>query len=522
MIKNFLKRGFWPRLVMGLIFLLEFILLVFVIWLFASSALASALALPFLLLVFVYGLVLMAYIVNTKVPDAYKISWLFIVGALPFFGSVFYFVFANKKPTRKSQKLLKKFTEVFHNDLSLPETENRLAAYHPEAIGIARYLQNSSHSGIYENTDVTYFPLGDSAYPVILSELKKAKHYIFMQYFILAPGVFLDSVLNILYQKVKEGVDVRILYDDFGCFSTLPVGFDEELRKKGIKCYAFNKFHPTLNVRMNNRDHRKILVIDGHTSFTGGINVADEYINRKKRFGHWKDNCVMLKGQGTYGLTLMFLAAYQVVIGRDKKIDFDYYRPVTFIDEIGGFPPTRGFVAPYADYPSSGEPVGERLYVSLCQKSRNYVYCATPYLLIDSELRNALCQAADEGKDVRILLPGIPDKKLVYQLTLYNCGPLLEHGVRIYTYTHGFVHEKTFLVDDKMGSVGTINLDYRSLYLHFENGVYMVGCPALSSIKRDFLDTFALSHEMSLEEWKKEHRGKKIALGLLSLFSPFL
>ncbi len=522
MIGRFLKRGFWPKLVAGIIFLLEFALFVLLIYLFATSILVSAWALPFIVAVFVYDLLLMVYIVNTDVPDAYKMSWLFIVGALPVFGSAFYFVFANKKPTRKTKKLLKQFDSVFHSDPSLPETENRLGAYYPEAIGIAKYLQKASRTGVYENTEVTYFPLGDHAYPRMLEELKKAKHYIFMEYFILAPGKFLDSVMEILVRKAAEGLDVRLVYDDFGSFSTLPVGFDEKVRKSGIKCYAFNKFHPTLNVRMNNRDHRKILVIDGHTSFTGGINIADEYINAEKRFGHWKDNCLMLKGQGTYGLTLMFLATYQVLVGKSKDIDFDYYRPVTYIDEIGGFPAGKGFVAPYADYPSSGDPVGERLYISLLQKSRDYVYIATPYLIIDSEMKNALCQAADEGKDVRLLIPAIPDKKLIYQLTKFHCGPLLEHGVRVYCYTPGFVHEKTFLIDDHMGSVGTINLDYRSLYLHFENGVFLVGNEALKAIKSDMLESFKASHEMTLREWKKDHRGKRLLCALLSVFAPFL
>ncbi len=522
MIKRFFKKGFFPKLLIAIIFLLEFALLIALVYLFATAVIESTWAIPFIFGVFIYDILLMAYIVNTDVPDPYKISWLFIVGAFPFLGSVFYFVFANKKLTRKSRKLLKRFKDVFHSDPILPETENRLGAYYPDAVGIARYLQKSSNTGIYENTKVQYFPIGEDAYPVIIRELNKAKHYIFMEYFILEPGKFLNSILEILERKAKEGVDVRVIYDDFGSISTLPVKFDEELRKKGIACYRFNKFRPALNVRMNNRDHRKILVIDGHTSFTGGINIADEYINEKKRFGVWKDNCVMLKGQGTYGLTLMFLATWSVVKGKSKDLDFESYRPVTYIDEIGGFPGDAGFVAPYADYPGDKQAVGERFYISLISQARKYCYIMTPYLIIDSQLRNAICQAADEGKDIRILIPEIPDKKLVYRLTIRNCGPLLEHGVRVYRYTPGFVHSKTFLVDDRMGSVGTMNLDYRSLYLHFENGVYLVGNSALHDIKDDFMKTFEESHEMTYEEWKKNQRGKRLFDGLLSLLSPFL
>ncbi len=515
------KRGYWPRVLVGLILLAELILIIWLVYLLTAGFLDSTWAWLFSIVVSLVDLFFLIYIHNSSVPDAYKLSWMFIVGGLSVLGVVFYVLFANKKPKKQSRKITRNIIKALFVDPVKPEVLEHLKEYSPQGKTIAQYLKSASGLGIYENSEVTYFPLGDLAFPAMLEELRKAKHYIFMEYFILEQGLFFDSILEILRQKVKEGVDVRIIYDDFGCFSTLPVDYDLKLRKEGIQCYAFNKFRPILAVRMNNRDHRKILVIDGHTAFTGGINIADEYINHKERFGHWKDNAVMIKGQGAYGFTLTFLATFILVSQHSEPIDFDYYRPSTYIDEIGGFPPSDGFVVPFCDYPAF-EPVGERFYISLLSKSTDYVYMATPYLIIDSEMKNAMCAAAREGKDVRLITPGIPDKKAVFQLTRYYYGDLLRAGVRIYEYTPGFIHEKTFLVDDMMGSVGTVNLDYRSLYLHLENGVFMVGNKCLSAIKRDFEDMFTVSREITAEDYKKIKRHKAFLWGFLRLVSPFL
>ena len=328
-----------------------------------------------------------------------------------------------------------------------------------------------------------------------------------------------QTILNILEKKAKEGVDVRLIYDGFGCLTTLPYKYDQEMRRRGIKCEVFNRFRPILNIIQNNRDHRKICVIDGWTGFTGGINLADEYINQRKRFGHWKDTAVMLKGEGVWNMTAMFLYMWGIVTKTDTSLDFGNYVPHRW--HPNDFPGS-GYVQPFCDSPLDDEIVGENVYLNIINRAKNYVYICTPYLIIDNEMMTALCLAAKSGVDVRIMTPGIPDKKMVFLLTQSYYKQLLEAGVKIYEYQPGFLHAKSFVCDDKVGVVGTINLDYRSLYLHFEDGVWMYKNDVILDIRDDFTETLEYCDPIDLAFCQKRNIVVRAIQNVLRVFAPLL
>jgi len=318
----------------------------------------------------------------------------------------------------------------------------------------------------------------------------------------------------VLAEKAAAGVDVRVLYDDIGCIFTLPRKYPSVLKKKGIKCCVFNRFLPRLSVRMNNRDHRKILIVDGKTAYTGGINLADEYINEKVRFGHWKDTGILLHGDAVWSLTVMFLNMWNFTAGTNE--DFSIFRPEP-VQSSG-----KGFVQPYTDSPLDDEPVVETVYLNLINRAKDYVYLTTPYLIIDHATTMALVSAAKSGADVRIITPHIPDKKIIFEVTRAHYLSLLEAGVRIYEYTPGFIHAKNFVVDDQYATVGTVNMDYRSMFLHFENGVVLYNTPTIMDIKIDFLATQALSQEVTLKDCKSISLFRRILRALLRVFAPLM
>ena len=338
-----------------------------------------------------------------------------------------------------------------------------------------------------------------------------------MEYFIIKQGEMWDTILEIMERKAKEGVDVRLIYDDFGCSMWIPSRFIKDMKEKGIKVAAFNPIGPVFNLRQNNRDHRKITVIDGYVGFTGGINLADEYINKKSRFGHWKDTGIMLKGEAVWNLTLMFLQTWLMLTG--EKDDYSSYSPEKYQD-MAFF--SDGYIQPYGDTPVDNEIVGENIYLNMINKAKHYVYITTPYLIIDNEMVTALTLAAKSGIDVRIITPGIPDKKLVYLVTQSYYYQLIEAGVRIFQYTPGFIHAKTVVVDDKVATVGTINFDYRSLYLHFECGVWMFNCSSIYEIKEDYMDTLAKCDEVTKEKIRETSRLKLFGQSLLRLVAPLM
>lgn len=464
----------------------------------------------------VISMAVVLYIINKPDNPAYKLAWVVPILLFPIFGGIFYLVIAGNRSSKrfvhKVEKSIQSSCQLLtqKEEVLLKLKQNSLTA------GLeAQYIQRYGKYPVYQNTEMTYYPVGDDNFEPLLGELRKAKKFIFMEYFIIREGVFWNSVLEILCQKVQEGVDVRVMFDDMGCVATLPSDYEKRLREKGIQCYSFNRFIPILTLRLNNRDHRKITVIDGIVGFTGGINLSDEYINRTAPYGHWKDTGVMLKGEAVWSLTVMFLQLWNYVA--ETKEDFLQYVPEA--EALQGIE-NDGFVQPYSDSPLDREIVGENIYLNMINRAKHSVYIVTPYLVLDNEMTTALCLAAKSGVDVRIIIPGIPDKKVVYSLTKINSEILLESGVRIYLYTPGFTHAKGVLVDGAIATVGTVNFDYRSLYLHFECGVWMYQTKIIQDIQRDFEETFAKCQEMELEEYRRLSMGKRVFGAVLKMLAP--
>ena len=408
------------------------------------------------------GLCVVVYIINKDSNPSYKLAWILPIMLFPIFGVTIYFLYANKKPARYLRKRFQKAGELVTQNLR--QDEAVLGAMPSRDATRAKYLIDMGYP-VCGSTEAKYFRSGEEMFPAMLAELEKAEHFIFLEYFIIEEGRFWGAILDVLAKKATAGVDVRVIYDDMGCVGKLPTGYNLKLESMGIKCTAFNPFVPFISVVMNNRDHRKILVIDGHTAFTGGVNLADEYINEKSPFGYWKDTGVMLHGKATWNFTYMFLQMWNVL--RGTKEDFDIYRPERYHTEsFEG----KGFVQPFSDNPLDDEPISQNVYIDIISQAEKYVYICTPYLVPDDEMKNALIRAAKRGVDVRLITPGIPDKKVIYRLTRSYYPTLIAAGVKIYEYTPGFVHAKSIVCDDRITLVGTINMDFRSLYLHFECG----------------------------------------------------
>lgn len=520
-VKKFLSKIFSGRsLVLFLLFVevLGFILLfTFVGEYFAEIRAATS----------ILSIILVPFIFNSKSNSAYKIAWLCLIAVFPSFGSICYILFANKKYTKRDKKKLRPTYVALKVANSNKESGNVLDKINQiedsDAYYFGKYLNDYANNGIFTNTKVTYFPNGEDAFPVMLEELKKAKHYIFLEYFIIAEGIMWNSMLETIKQKIKEGVEVKMLYDDVGCLTTLPSNYFKKMRKLGIKCYATNRIRAIFDIRNNNRDHRKILIIDGHTGFTGGINIADEYINEKERFGYWKDNSIMLKGDGVFGLTSLFLSTFMRIDKHDPTIDeFKKYYPSLYASEKETFPFERGYVAPYGSLPFTYENVAENVYLSMINKAKRSIDITTPYLILDELLENALINAAKSGIIVRIITPHIPDKRMVFEITRSYYKNLIEAGVKIYEFTPGFIHAKTLVVDDDKAIVGTINFDYRSLFLHSENAVFMYKVDCIKDIKKDLENTIHQSKEITLEMALSSPLYKRLLRFLLRLFASAL
>jgi len=464
------------------------------------------------------SVIMSLYILDKNENPSYKLAWVILLMALPIFGGLIYALFGGQKVPKALQKRDHESQEnrqgIVHQDQELLD---QLEKSDPIAHKQAKYLWENADFPLYQRTKTTFFPLGEDKFQAMISELKKAKKFIFLEYFIIEEGYMWNTILDILCDKVQQGVEVRVLYDDAGCINKLSNHYDQKLRRLGIACKVFNPFRPRLAMQMNNRDHRKILVIDGVVGMTGGINLADEYINVKQRFGHWKDCAVMIQGEAVWSLTLMFLQFWNY----DEKIKDDFYQyqadPTCFAQIEND-----GYVQPYSDSPTDDENVGENTHINMIHAANQYVYAATPYLVIDSETKTALTLAAKNGVDVRILVPHIPDKRYVFALTRGNYRDLLQAGVKIYEYTPGFVHAKTFVVDDKMAVVGTINMDYRSYYLHYECGVWFYQSRVVADVKADYLKTLAQSHQVTMEECCRTKPVVKMIRAVLNLFAPML
>ena len=458
----------------------------------------------------IVGLLITLGLIRNSRSYSYTLPWIVIILVFPLIGTLLYIIIGyNKKRSRRLKSILKseeKSSKYLIQDESIRKEINNNSRI--------RYITDYTNYPVTTNNDVSYYPLGEIAFKEMIKELKKANKFIFFEYFIVAPGKMWNSILEILKEKAKQGVEVRVMYDDLGCFSSLKSSYPKELEKYGIKCVVFNKLTPVSGIIMNNRDHRKILVIDGKVAFSGGINIADEYINEKVKYGHWKDNGIKVSGDAVWNYTVMFLTIWNAF----KKTDSNYEK---YKYKYPKSKEHKGYVIPYGETPLDEEVTGQNIYLNIINQANDYVYICTPYLIIDTDMINALTLAAKRGVDVRIIIPGIPDKKIVYSLSESYIEPLVKYGVKVYRYTPGFVHSKMFLADDNIATVGTINLDYRSLYLHFECGLYLENVKCIKEIKNDMIDTLDKSKEVSRKEARPPFL-KAVRQAILRLVAPLM
>lgn len=458
----------------------------------------------------IVGLLITLGLIRNSRSYSYTLPWIVIILVFPLVGTLLYIIIGyNKKRSRRLKSILKseeKSSKYLIQDESIRKEINNNSRI--------RYITDYTNYPVTTNNDVSYYPLGENAFKEMIKELKKANEFIFFEYFIIAPGKMWNSILEILKEKAKQGVEVRVMYDDLGCFSSLKSSYPKELEKYGIKCVVFNKLTPVSGIIMNNRDHRKILVIDGKVAFSGGINIADEYINEKVKYGHWKDNGIKVSGDAVWNYTVMFLTIWNAF----KKTDSNYEK---YKYKYPKSKEHKGYVIPYGETPLDEEVTGQNIYLNIINQANDYVYICTPYLIIDTDMINALTLAAKRGVDVRIIIPGIPDKKIVYSLSESYIEPLVKYGVKVYRYTPGFVHSKMFLADDNIATVGTINLDYRSLYLHFECGLYLENVKCIKEIKNDMIDTLDKSKEVSRKEARPPFL-KAVRQAILRLVAPLM
>lgn len=431
---------------------------------------------------FIFYLFMILYLLNSGIDNSAKLTWLLVILLFPVFGALLYLFTKSEIGHRdlrdRSADIIDKTKDIISFDYDLTDKLND-----DGVASLTRYLHKYADAVLYDNTEVEYFESGEKAFEQIIIKLKEAKKFIFLEYFIIQEGFMWGNILEILINKVKEGVDVRVIYDGTCEFLTLSGDYYKRLEAFGIKCKTFAPITPFISTQYNYRDHRKIIVVDGETAFTGGINLADEYINNVSRFGHWKDTAIMLRGDAVKSFTLMFLQMWNLY---EKNRDFSVLdEDKDFNSETG-----QGFVIPYADCPVDNEHVGEQVYIDILNRAKRYVYIMTPYLILDGELEAAIAYAAKRGVDVRLILPGIPDKFFPYALAFTHYKTLIEAGVKLGEYIPGFVHSKVFICDGNEAVVGTINLDYRSLYHHFECAAFLYKVPCIDKIYDDFCETW--------------------------------
>ena len=454
-------------------------------------------------------------IVNRNMPPESKVTWLLFV-VVPVFGFLLYLMIGERRLSKKEIQQLEKMDSMKFREDNSYDLRVELKQENKSAFGIVKSLLSMDHNAdVYDGTTSQYFPLGEEMFEAMLDDLRSAKKFIFLEFYIIDPGVMWNRVLDILVDKVQQGVEVKLLYDDIGCMATLPGDYTKRLRKMGIDAHKFNKVIPRMTVAYNNRDHRKILVVDGQVGYTGGINLADEYINHIVRFGHWKDGGVRLEGRAVKALTRLFLMNWY--INRGEITDFDRYHFDS--QRVEG----KGLYIPYGSGPKPiyKEQVGKAVYQNIINQAIDYVYITTPYLIIDYDLTEDIKNAAMRGVDVRIVTPFIPDKKLIQIVTRGAYPDLLEAGVKIYEYTPGFIHSKNVISDDELAVVGTINFDYRSLVHHYENAVLMYQTETIADIKQDFEDLFDVSKEISLETLQNSWY-QRLLKEIMQLFAPLL
>lgn len=491
------------------------------------------------------GAVTVVHILNEENNASFKIAWIIPVLVIPVFGTVLY-IYINLQPgTKRIHKKLTKIEDEIRPYLAQnEETVQELQEQSAGEKGIADYLYHADNYPVYAGCKMKYYPIGEAKFADMIEQLKRAEHFIFMEYFIVTKSYMWNTMLEILKEKAAQGVEVRMMYDGMCSLALLPYGYYKDLEKMGIQSIPFSQIRPVLSTYQNNRDHRKILIIDGKTVFTGGINLADEYINRIDRFGHWKDTAVMIQGKAVKSFTLLFLKMWHVAKGKDsipeeeiQKYTVSVWENAQTGDMCTDMESMRntamqntqdkklhagGYVIPYGDDPYGDERIGKQVYIDILNRARKYVHIMTPYLILDDEMITALRYCAKRGVETVIIMPHIPDKIYAYLLARTYYKQLLKYGVKIYEYTPGFVHAKVFVSDDIRGCVGTINLDFRSLYLHFECGAYMYSNDVLHDVEQDFKETLKQCQEITKESCDKYPKGKMLVGKMLRLIAPLM
>lgn len=509
--KNYAKLLF-QRVVM-----VSFCILIQIGALLLSVSVLSAYSHWFTVCMSAFAWIAVIAIVCKRTDPGYKIAWIIPILALPVFGILFYLLFGGNRLSRRLKRRMRDVEQIHRQNLRQdPAVIEREGALNPDAALQSNYMKEIACCPVYDNTETFYYPCGEEAFPDMLEAISGARRYIFLEYFIIQPGKMWDSILKKLRRKAAAGVEVRVVYDDFGCVTRLPNRYYRKLEAMGIHASSFNPYIPVLSSRLNNRDHRKFLIVDGEVGFTGGINLADEYINHTHPHGYWKDCVIRLRGEAVWSMTVMFLSMWSHV--RDRRENVPAFRP--------GYPAAngaaRGFVQPFDDTPLDNEPVGDTVFFNLITKAKRSVYIMTPYLVISDKMISALTVAAKNGVDVRIITPGVPDKWYVFMVTQAHYPDLIASGVRIFSFSPGFIHSKVFCVDGEYAVVGTVNFDFRSLYLHFEDAVWLYRADCVKQVARDFEKTFPLCHEVRLAECRSAPWIKRLTGSLLRMFSPLM
>lgn len=511
-------KGLW-KLIFGRTTILIALLLIQIVVLVGGFAVLEQYVFLFNYLFGFLSLLVIFFVLNARQNSIFKMTWILLILIAPLFGVVFY-IFTKIQPGTKYIEY-RLATNIDAQEPYLRQSMEVTAELRRESqreAGLAKYVHEKGNYPIYRNSQVKYFPLGEDKFEEMVVQLKQAREFIFMEYFIVDKGYMWTTILKILQEKVKEGVEVRFMYDGTCSLTLLPPNYPERLKKLGIQCKMFAPVKPFLSTHQNNRDHRKILVIDGHTAFTGGVNIADEYINRIERFGHWKDTAIMIKGEAVKSFTLMFLQMWD--IRESPATAYHKYIRNEFRPEPSLC--SGGYILPYGDSPYDYENVGEYVYMDILYSATRYVHIMTPYLILDDEMITALTYAAKRGVEVIIIMPHIPDKLYAYLLARTYYPELIDAGVQIYEYVPGFVHAKVFSSDDEKAVVGTINLDFRSLYLHFECAAYIYRNPVVYEIESDFQDTLQHCRRITMKNCRKYNILKRIAGRILRIIAPLM
>ncbi len=501
--------GFLRATLVGILVLVQFALIIYL------SLVLRGYTIYFYTGIQVLSIIIVIALVNDNRNTSYKISWICIIAALPVTGHIMFMLWGNRRKSKIDQEILQKLKRGAKFLEYKQEVIERFTERYPTKSRMVKYMEENSFP-LFKNNKVEYYPMGEDVFEAIFDEIDRAEHFILMDFFIVGEGVLWSRMHEQLLRKIKEGVKVLFLYDDFGGMLRTPTHFKRNLESEGFEVRVFNPIQKyTDKLYMNYRSHQKIIVIDGNIGFTGGMNLADEYVNLVSRFGKWKDNAVKVEGEAVWGLTVTFLQMWEVS-GNEAPIDYTPYRPTKVLEE------NDVYCQVISDGPANNprNPI-ENIYKQMIYYAKKVLYITTPYLIIEDDMREALKTAASSGIDVRIITPYIPDKKNVKLLTNYNYGRLLEAGVRIFEYTPGFIHAKTIITEDT-GIVGTINMDYRSFHLHYECGVWICDRNTITTIKEDLINTMEQCHEVTYEEWKNRPLHIKIYQMILNLFSTLM